>query len=391
MLDLFYSGILLTLFVIWLACLRPVRFGRVVSFLKAHKKAFSVFLWVVFIGFAIGYLAFFNQLAEMHDIPDAVNSAVKSEENGVNPYVANVVPRFESKYSANPSWTFGTYNYLSLDLVAYEAFHFVMSPLGMPVWFVVTNLLLSAVAFILLREVLKVQWKYYLPFAGTVMLFYSFDNASLTLMLISLSAYLLHKSKMNHESTATIAMGLAVMTKVYAIIPFAVLVAYLLQQRARARNWHMFARVSASVGVSGVVGVALMIPFGIWEVLRAAVLFNTSAAARIGTASGGTLLAEIPMSSGMYTAVSIALVVGAMVAALKLSSLNDRMMLVSFVFLAVVVKSSLAPLIVPGVYLGLKLKEVSLRRTMQAQESSDIQHAVREESRGSPSRRQTRA
>jgi hypothetical protein len=47
-----------------------------------------------------------------------------------------------------------------------------------------------------------------------------------------------------------------------------------------------------------------------------------------------------------------------MIASLRVKNLNDRMMLVSMVFLLVVVKSSQALVVLPGVFLPLKLMEI---------------------------------
>jgi hypothetical protein len=359
MLDLFYNGILCSLLVIWLAGFRRQRLARFLSFVKSHSIVLIAVLWAVFLGFGAAYCLYFDQLAQMHDIPAAVNAAVTSEENGVNPYDNNVVPRFESKYSSPPLWTYGPYNYLSFDLIVYSAFHILVGPLGMPIWFVLTNLLFSAFAFVLLQELLRVPWRFYAPFAGTVMLFYSFDNASLTLLLMVSSLYLYRRLKANNGSVAIIVMGLAVMTKIYAIIPFLVLVLYELERCARAREWHLFVRNSASVAASGVIAIALMLPFGIMHVIDSAVLFHTSASTRTGTSWGGTLLTELPLSGSEYTILSIAFVAAAMVLSLKLKNVNDRIMLVSLVFLLVVVKSSMAPLAVPGIFLPLRLRETS--------------------------------
>ncbi len=357
--DIFYSLLLLALFLMWISCSRISGLNHFLTYMRAHSKALSMILWAMFLGILVTYILYFTQLAQMHDIPDAVNSAVVSQRLGVNPYENNVVPRFEGRYSPNPSWTFGTYNYLPLDLMVYSGFHWLVGDLGMPGWFVATNLLFSAIAFFLLRELLQVSWRCYAPIAGIVMLFYSFDNASLTVLLIVASLYLYHNLKPRHQGLATVVMGLAVMTKVYAAIPFLVMVLYQLQVWWGARDWRGFARLSASVAASGVIAVALMLPFGIVDVIDASVLFHTSAAARVGTSTGGTLLSELPLSSAAFTVFSFVLVLAAMLASLRLKSINDRMMMVSFVFLLVVVKSSLALLILPGIFLPLKMMEKS--------------------------------
>ena len=362
LLDIFYNGVLLSLLLLWLLSERPNRFGRLISFAKTHSTSLVGVLWALFLTFAVAYCLYFDQLADMHDIPSAVDSAVLSQSGGVNPYNHDVVPRFEGKYTSPPTWSFGPYNYLSLDLIVYFGIHELAGGLGMPIWFVAANLMFSAIAFIILQDMLQVKWRFFAPIAGVAMLFYSFDNASLTFLLIVASMYLYSTLKSNNGSVATIVLGLAIMTKIYAIIPFVVFVMYELQLRAQLRDWRVFARVSASVGVSGVVATGLMLPFGIGNVVNSAVLFHLNAGARVGTSSGGTFLSELPLSDSMSTIISVALVLISVIAALRLKSLNNRMLLASLVLLLVVSKSSQALLVVPGLFLVLRMREAYLAR-----------------------------
>ena len=365
MLDIFYNGVLMSILLLWLLSERPKRFGRLISFAKTHPTSLVLVLWTMFLSFAVAYCLCFDQLADMHDIPNAVDSAVLSQSGGVNPYSHDVVPRFEGRYTSHPSWSLGPYNYLSLDLIVYYGIHAVAGGLGMPIWFVAANLMFSAAAFIILQDMLQVKWRFYAPIAGIAMLFYSFDNASLTFLLIVASMYLYSNLRSNNGSVATIILGLAVMTKIYAIIPFVVFVLYELELRAHMREWRAFAKVSASVGASGVFAIGLMLPFGIDNVIKSAVLFHLSAGARVGTSSGGAFLSELPLSDHLSTIISVALVLVSVIAALKLKSLNNRMLLVSLILLVVVSKSSQALLVVPGLFLVLRMRETYLARRAQ--------------------------
>ncbi len=369
MLDIFYNGVMLSILLLWLLSERPKRFGRLISFAKTHSTSLVLVLWALFLTFAVAYCIYFDQLADMHDIPTAVDSAVLSESNGVNPYSHDVVPRFEGKYTLHPKWSLGPYNYLSLDLIVYYGIHALAGGLGMPIWFVAANLMFSAAAFIILQDMLQVKWRFFAPIAGIAMLFYSFDNASLTIMLIVASMYLYSRLKSNNGIVATLVLGLAVMTKIYAIVPFAVFVLYELQLRAQLKDWRVFARVSASVGVSGMIAIGLMLPFGIANVINSAVLFHLNAGARIGTSSGGTFLSELSLSNDLSTIVSVILVLFSVIAALRLKSLNNRMLLSSLVLLVVVSKSSQALLVVPGLFLVLRMMEVYLVRRAQRGEA----------------------
>ncbi len=378
MLDIFYNGVLLSILLLWLLSERPKRFGKLVSFAKAHSTGLVAVLWALFLTFAVAYSLYFDQLADMHDIPNAVDSAVVSQSGGVNPYNHDVVPRFDSKYTSPPTWSLGPYNYLSLDLIVYYGIHGVAGGLGMPVWFVAANLMFSAAAFIILQDMVQVKWRFYAPIAGIAMLFYSFDNASLTFLLIVVAMYLYSRLKSNNGVVATIVLGLAVMTKIYAIIPFAVFVLYELQLRAHMREWRAFSKDAASVGASGVIAVGLMWPFGIDNVIESAVLFHLSAGARVGTSTGGTLLSELPLSDQLSTIISVALVMTSVIAALMLKSLNNRMLLVSLVLLVVVSKSSQALLVVPGLFLVLRMREAYLARRAQSGEAPTQRISLRE-------------
>ena len=378
MLDIFYNGVLLSILLLWLLSERPKRFGRLVAFAKTHPTSLVLVLWTMFLSFAVAYGLCFDQLVDMHDIPNAVDSAVVSQSGGVNPYNHDVVPRFENRYTSPPSWSLGPYNYLSLDLIVYYGIHALAGGLGMPFWFVAANLMFSAAAFIILQDMLQVKWRFYAPIAGIAMLFYSFDNASLTFLLIVASMYLYSRLRSNNGVVATIVLGLAVMTKIYAIVPFVLFVIYELQLRAHLRDWRVFAKVSASVGVSGVIAIGLMLPFGIDNVINSAVLFHLSAEARVGTSSGGTFLSELPLSDHLSTIISVALVLVSVAAALKLKSLNNRMLLVSLVLLVVVSKSSQALLVVPGLFLVLRMRETYLVRRAQRGEAPAPRHSLGE-------------
>ena len=334
---------------------------RLVRYARAHAKAFLVVIWAAFLIFAGAYCVYFDQLTKMHDIPNAVQAAIVSQENSTNPYNHNVIPRFDSRYSASVSITYGPYNYLPLDLDVYTICERVLGFLGMPIWFVVTNLMFSAAAFFLLNRILDARWRFYAPLAGIVMLFYSFDNVSLTLLLIVASIYVYSRQGKYNRVFAIVLMGLAVMTKIHAIVPFVVLVMFELQRVVLSKDRKVFLEISTGVAASCAIGATLMMPFGIWNVIKSAVLFHADVISRSGTSYGGTLLTELHLASSGYTLVVLAMVMGALVSSLCFRCLADRMMLVSIVFLLVSVKSSQALLIVPGVFLALKITYLAKR------------------------------
>jgi hypothetical protein len=66
-----------------------------------------------------------------------------------------------------------------------------------------------------------------------------------------------------------------------------------------------------------------------------------------------------------------------MIASLKVKNLNDRMILVSMVFLLVVVKSSQALVVLPGVFLPLKLLDLMGPKPRSGREASGSGSKIR--------------
>lgn len=270
-----------------------------------------------------------------------MSTAVNGLDNGLNPYVDGVVPRFVMHDGPGFTLGMGTYNYLPLDMLVYSGMHHILGFAGFPFWFVLSNLAFLAIAFYLFHELVPVKWASYLPFAGIVALYYSFDNCSLTILLMVLSVYVLTRLKWSYSAAFSVfLMGLAVMTKVYAAIPFAVLVIWLLQEELRTRRPREALKVFGGLGASVAAGALLVLPFGIMDVLNSAVFFHLSASTRYGTESGGTVLAELAMNSVYYAYFALGAVIAALIASLRLRDMYDRIVLVSFVFLMVVDRKS---------------------------------------------------
>lgn len=384
MIDILYNGILAAIVLIWILSLRVKRLGRLIAALKRWGPAITVCLWVVFVAFAVWYAFNFDQFEDMHDIDEAVGTAVASVGDGVNPYEEYVVPRFKTKYTADVEWTLGPYNYLPFDLLTYAAAESVLGQLGSPGWFVVCNMIFAGLAMLLLRDMVRAPWLAYVPMAGTVMLFYSLDNASLTLLLMTASMYALQRSRRHPEALALVLMAFAVLTKVYAAVPFLVMLLFFLQSSASAKDWRRLSEVVAAAGISAVIAILLMLPFGTSNVLDAAVFFHTSDEARIGTSAGGTLLGEVAIESQYFAVMGFALTAGAVVAGLWVRNLNDRVMLAVTTFLIVAVKSSLAPLTVAGVFLALSVREKADARAAARASTTDSGSAVSSQATKAP-------
>lgn len=371
MIDVFFTVILATIVVMWVLGVRGILLGRIALAIRRHLLVASSFFWLAFFVFAAVFIINFDYFDRIHDIDEAVDAAVASLDAGINPYEEYVIPRFEGRWSPSVNWTDGPYNYLPLDLYVYYGLNGVLDGLDSPMWFVVANLLFSYAAFLVLRDLITSDWVVYAPLAGIVMLFYSFDNASLTLFLIVLSAWVYKKASWHPAALAVVVMALATMTKVFAVIPLAVFVIYELESGAKAKDWRRIGETLAAVAVSAVVALLLMLPFGIGSVLDAAVFFHASEDLRVGTSTGGTLLSELMAGSGYYSVVSVAVVLASLVVGMHFRSLNDRVLLTTVAFMLVAVKSSLALPMVAGVFLMLRLRELHDERSETESEVSD--------------------
>ena len=362
MIDIFYNGILGGIVLLWVLTLRAKGMGRVIAYIKRLSPAITLCLWAVFVIFALWYVFNFDSFEDMHDIDEAVEAAVANLDYGINPYEEYVVPRFKGKYFIGVDWTLGPYNYMPLDLFVYVGADTVLGSLGTTVWFVVANMAFTGLAMYMLREITRAPWLPFLPLAGTVMLFYSMDNASLTLLLMTGSMYAYQKLENHAEPVSLLIMGLAALTKVYAAIPFLVMLLFFVQSSAISKNWRRLSEVALATGISAVVALLVMMPFGISSVLDAAVFFHTSEASRVGTSSGGTLLSAIALDSPYFALIGAGLTLAAVIIGLWMRNLNDRVMLVIVTFLLIAVKSSLAPLTVAGLFLGIRISEIAEER-----------------------------
>jgi hypothetical protein len=362
LIDPFYNGILLTIVLVWLIGLRSWGFGRLFATLARHMTVITVLLWVLFISFASAFVLQFGYFEDIHDIDEAVDAATHELLDGVNPYAEEVVPRFTEKYSPSPVFAMGPYNYMPLDLIVYTCLQFSIGGLGAPVWFVLANLAFSAGAMYVLSRLLGTTWKVFVPLAGIVMLFYSFDNASLTLLLMVLAVYVREKGSWHPGASSIFIMGLATLTKIYAALPLAVLLLFDLQRSLGLRNWRKAVEVLVAAAAAAVIAIVVMYPFGVSNVLDAALFFHTSADARADTSAGGTILAELAAGSPLYAWMSAGLVGMALIVAFWVRDPYDRVLLVTVVFLLVSVKSSLAPLTVAGLFLMLRLRDLAAAR-----------------------------
>ncbi len=312
------------------------------------------------------YVNGYDYIERSHDVDDAVEAAADSFLNGTNPYSQAVVPRFAEmghfvligeSLEGDVVWAFGPYNYLPLDLLFYSSCYGVLGDLGSPLWFVLVNVVLAAGAMYVLNLRFRSEWTVFAPVAGMVILFLSFDNSALTLLLMVCALHVRDRSRVMPKELSVVILGLATLTKIFAAIPLAVVLLFDLQDRVRARDVRAVMRTIGAAMACGALALLLLAPFGVSDVLDSTVFIYSSGETREDRPMGGTLLSELMPDSPYYSAISIAAIGVTLLLGLRLKSINDRVLLVSLAFLAVSVKSTLAPFVVPALFLSLRVWE----------------------------------
>jgi len=333
-----------------------------------------VILWACLIVAAAAFVAGYDYIERSHDVDDAVEAAADSFLNGTNPYSEPVVPRFAEmghfvligdQVEGETVWAFGPYNYLPLDLLFYSSCYGVLGGLGSPTWFVLVNMVLAAAAMFVLNLRFRVDWPAFAPVAGLAVLFLSFDNSALTLLLMVCALHVRNRSKVLPEELSLVILGLATLTKIFAAIPLAVVLIYDLQRRIKVRDIKAVMRTVGAALACAALALVLLLPFGISDVLDSTVFIYSSGETREDRPMGGTLLSELMPDSPYYSVISIAVILVTLLLGLRLRSINDRVLLVSLAFLAVSVKSTLAPFVVPALFLSLRIWESRTSRMMQ--------------------------
>jgi len=357
LIDPLYNGIVGFVFLVWMLGRRYAGRGKTRGFVQRYRLLVAVPLWSVFLALAIAFVAEFGYFADIHDIDDAVEAAAQGLMDGVNPYSEPIVPRFEKRYSPEVGWTYGTYNYLPLDLLVYTSAMAVLGALGSPVWFVAVNLAFGVAAWTILRPLVRTRLSFYVPVAGTVSIFYAFDNAMLTLLLMTAALYVSRRGRFHPRILSMLLLAAAGLTKAYALLPFGIMALFELQNCISTKDRSRLTEALVAFALALAIAVTLLVPFGTGNVLDSALLFHTSPESREGTSTGGTLLSEVMDGSESYALVALGVLLVPILIGLRLRSDLERVVLASIVFMLVIPKSSFAPLTVPGLFLALWLRE----------------------------------
>ena len=330
-----------------------------------------VVLWTCFLVAAGILVAGYGYFEESHDVDDAVEAAADAFLDGTNPYVEPVVPRFAEMghfvligdpLEGEIEWAYGPYNYLPLDLLFYSACYGALSWLGSPTWFVLVNVVLAAASMYILNLRFRADWLLFAPVAGIVVVFLACDNSALTLLLMVSALHIRERSKVFPKELSLIVLGLATLTKIFAALPLVVFLLLDLQERVKDRDMRAVLRTILTVGACGALALLVIMPFGMSDVLDSTVFIYSSGETREDRPMGGTLLSELLPDSPYYSLITFAAIGATLLLGLRLRRVNDRVLLVSLAFLAVSVKSTLAPFVVPALFLSLRVWESRAKR-----------------------------
>jgi len=384
MIDIVYNLLIIALVVVWMLKAQSQRVSTLSLWLKKHSIAVLVALWILFLLYVAYYVSNFDYLAERTDVDDAVDAAVVNMLNGTNPYKEPVVPRFREMGhfsligggDREPTWSYGPYHYLPLDLIVYAGMHQLLGSVGLPLWFVLANVVFSSIGLYLLRGVLKSDWRYYVPVAGMVVLFLSLTNTSFTLLLICAAVRGREESLAQREYLSLVLFGLASLTKIFAFVPFAVLALYGMRSSISEKDWDRFGRILASLGICAGIAGLLLATFGPADVLNSTVFVWSAGSTSEDTPPiGGSLLGELIPDNEFYPLVSTGCVLAALVLSFRFRWPVDRVLLVSVVLLLVIAKSSYSPLLLTWLFLTLRIHDLSLecpkRSVMSREPRSD--------------------
>ena len=378
MLDVLYNLLIILMVLFWLLSFKKTkRPGRLRRFVLKNALVVGLSLWVLASILVAVFVVEFDYFGDSRDVDDAVDAAVVNWTSGINPYTEFVVPRFSEMghfaiFGDNSDsiavWSYGPYNYLPFDLMFYSAAHAALGEFGSPVWFVITNIMCASFALFLFYRLLDIKNPYlYSPFAIMMVIFYAFDNTSLTMLLIIGALYLKERSPVIPETLAVMAMGVACLTKIFAVIPFIVLVLFILQREIKNRDLREIAKAAVAIAAACMIAVLVITPFGMSDVLDSTVFVYSSGEVRDDMPIGGTVLSELIGGNSYYSYICLGTMAAAVLMGLLLRSSNDRVLLFLSVFLLVSVKSTLAPFCIAWIFLALKYRDVLVLRDKESE------------------------
>jgi hypothetical protein len=231
--------------------------------------------WFLGLALAIGvYCAVSRPLTIKKDseIVAAYASAFAALDAGKNPYDSGTIVHF-AEHGAHE---LGNFNYPPVELVPYYAVAKLVGRWDHRV-LTATLLILQISACALLAATFHGARSVVLAFAPLLVCFELYTNGALTLLAVALAMYLIHRPAANgrssNEKLLMLVFGVSLLTKFMIIPLFAAYVVQRLPSRPW-RAWRACLPPLAGAGAAVFVALALMLPFGLNNVLRETLLFN---------------------------------------------------------------------------------------------------------------------
>ena len=369
MFDIVYNMVILGVVVVWLLGTRSGRASRWSRRGEKRLVPVAIVFWILLALVLAYYILSFNHIAATTDVDDAVQAAVTNFLHGGNPYREPVVPRFAqlghynvllgNSEGAGSVWSYGTYNYLPLDLLVYSFAYLGLHFLGSPLWFVLANVAFASVALFLVYRVIRPDWRYFAPVAGIVILCLSFNNTSLTLLFIAGGVYARQRSQTHKETMTVVLLVLATLTKAFAAIPLLAFVLYDIQTEISDKNRKKLFETSVVLGSLGACSLALVAFFGFSPVLDSTVLAYATGNTVESVPVGGTLLIGLIPGNQYYGLIAFVSVVTAIAIGLRFENAYDRVLLPMVMLVLVTSQMSYSPLSIAILYLVVYLEDLA--------------------------------
>jgi len=295
------------------------------------RKTIVILILIAGTGLGIYQL---NTIKTDPEIIGFYSSAFQDLEQGRNPYTSGrIYHRNEFGQAA-----YQNFNYPPLELYPYWFFFRlfkIWNPKSLAI-FLISLQLLAALIFVLTFR--RIKWPYLLAFVPLLVFSEIKTTPAMTMLVVSILLALLFRQETRpsvaNRYLIAVVIGLGLMTK-FLIIPLA-LVYYLL--RLDFRSWKNIGQVASKALISVLVALALMLPFGPWNVIKNTFLFNLNLGERNlyttfypNVLSGFFYLIKTP---ALYPLAAVLIMIIAIMLATKLK-LFSAMLLTGTIFLLI--------------------------------------------------------
>ena len=341
-LPLIYNVGILVIFILWLTrkkhSLEPwIR--------NVNIKVLWIIFFIIFVASIISNLTFLGS-----DVDDAVISATTAFVNqGLNPYIVNpstgegVVVHFDR----TGNQILGLYHYFPTDLFLHSIIFLVFGFLGQfdPVlsnaWFFLGNLIFVSGGYLFARKIVQLEDNHLLPIYGIVTSFFLFSNSSLAILYFLAGLYLLKAAHEKSKSSKSYYYELGILGYIFSAgVKYAtglLLIIQSLEELFAVRKWQDLKAFRPYL-VGSLVFLFIIIPFGLFDVLKATFLDQGEVTSR-ATVAGiyGPILVEIFLFLDLISLFNLAFFLSAIlvliVAFKKGKSTYEKQMWLIFLFM----------------------------------------------------------